>query len=93
MYPRPVKIDIGKPKWLGGVTKVARMGFDIYNKVKKLIPGGTEAGAGPVPGSDEELEEFTELFDMPDGFDEVVNKGKSILDKMEKEDDDAEAAW
>jgi len=33
MYPEPKKIDFG-PSWLGGVTKWALRGFDVYNAVK-----------------------------------------------------------
>lgn len=62
MYPRPREVDIGKPKWLGSLTKQAKQAFDIYNVVKNFIPGGSKAGAGKVPGSTEE--EYEELFEM-----------------------------
>jgi hypothetical protein len=58
MYPRPKQVDLGVPKWLGGITSVAKKGFAIYNQVKSLIPGGTKAGAGLVPGSSEFEEEL-----------------------------------
>lgn len=38
------------PKWLGAVSDFAEKGFEIYNQVKKFIPGGSKAGAGNVPG-------------------------------------------
>lgn len=66
MYPRPKQVDIGKPKWLAGITKGAKQAFDIYNVVKNFIPGGSKAGAGKVPGSTEEFE--LEMLSMPKGI-------------------------
>jgi hypothetical protein len=31
MYPKPTRIDLGKPKWLGAVTTAAKKGFEVYN--------------------------------------------------------------
>jgi hypothetical protein len=62
MYPRPQPHDFG-PKWLGSVKEVAKKGFEIYNMVKKFIPGGSKAGAGNVPGSPSTME-LTELADI-----------------------------
>lgn len=92
MYPKPVKLDLS-PKWLGGITKLAKQGFNIYNMVKKFIPGGTVAGAGPVPGSGDEMEELIELFEMPDGFEEVAGMGMKLLEQIDKTDKDAEKAF
>ena len=61
MYPEPQPIDLGVPKWLGGITKMAKQGFQVYNMVKKFIPGGSKAGAGKVPGSTEEVEELMDM--------------------------------
>jgi hypothetical protein len=85
MYPRPKPIDLGVPKWLGGLTKAAKTGFQIYNTVKDLIPGGTKAGAGPVPGSGEELEEELALFDFPKvKFDDLPGMGEKLIGELDK---------
>jgi len=31
MYPRPQQMDLDLPKWLGGITKMAKKGFAVYN--------------------------------------------------------------
>jgi len=81
MYPRPVPSDLGLPKWLGGITRAAKKGFEIYNYIKPLIPGGTKAGAGPVPGSDAGSAAFEiEMI----GFDEVEGFGKLIKGKLDE---------
>lgn len=75
MYPQP-EVGESSSDWLGGISQAAQIGFDIYNTVKRLIPGGTVAGAGPVPGSGSaEFEELTELGSLIDGFEEVVGLG------------------
>jgi len=69
MYPEPKELDLGVPKWLGGVTKLATKGFQVYNMVKKFIPGGSKAGKGDVPGSSSTKsgsEELAELFSSKD---------------------------
>lgn len=87
MYPRPKEVDLGLPKWLGGITSAAKKGFAIYNKVKDLLPGGTKAGAGPLPGSTLEMEEeLIELF----GFKDVEGIGKSLKDELDKNDAEIE---
>lgn len=75
--------DVGNgiSNWLGGVTKIAKSGFEIYNKIKSLIPGGTKAGAGPVPGSADIGDEELELYEMI-GFAEIEGIGKKITDAM-----------
>jgi len=76
MYPKPKKSEIKHPKWLGGVTANANKAFKVYNMVKQYIPGGTEAGAGPVPGSDEMEYEEIEMV----GFKEVEGLGKLLME-------------
>lgn len=87
MYPEPQPIDIGVPKWLGGVTKFAKQGFEIYNKVKKFIPGGSKAGAGPVPGGPEDAADLVELMDVDWGKvkETGIGLGKKLWDEMEKD--------
>lgn len=84
MYPKPKEED-SKSNWIGGVNRAAKTGFDVYNKVKTLIPGGTKAGAGKVPGSPESMEleiiEMTgneEVAGKGTGFEEIAGKGKKI---------------
>jgi len=52
--------------------------------VKKFIPGGSKAGAGPVPGSSAASSELVELMDINWG--EVketgMGLGKKLLDDM-----------
>lgn len=80
MYPKPKRTEMDLPNWLGGITKVAKMGFEVYNQVKSLIPGGTKAGAGPVPGSgaSASMEEL-ELYEMI-GFKEVSGIGMKLAE-------------
>lgn len=87
MYPPPKEADLGLPKWLGGITRMAKKGFEIYNQVKSLIPGGTTAGAGPVPGSGASMamEEVTELI----GFKEIEGLGKQLKEQLDQNDADA----
>ena len=95
MYPKPQRMDVGKPKWLGAATDFAKKGFAIYNKVKNFIPGGSIAGAGKVPGSHEEEVEELMNIDWGDVEEKVVGTGKKILDKIDnifKEDKDSYAA-
>lgn len=63
MYPRPEKADLGLPKWLGGITKAAKTGFEVYNVVKDILPEKSTAGAGGLPGSGMEGSEF-ELLEL-----------------------------
>jgi hypothetical protein len=87
MYPRPQPHNFGPKwmdgKWLGAASDLAKKGFNIYNMVKKFIPGGSTAGKGSVPGSPAELE-LTELGEAEWG--QVVEKafgmGKKLLDMM-----------
>lgn len=85
MYPKPEEETSTGTKWLGGLTTIAKKGFQIYNMIKKFIPGGTRAGKGPVPGSNEEE---MQLFDMPKvGFEEIAGLGsklKTLLDGDDK---------
>lgn len=74
MYPKPKMAEIKLPKWLGGITAAAKKAFGIYNMVKQYIPGGTKAGAGPVPGSDEMEYEEIEMI----GFKEVEGLGMEL---------------
>lgn len=93
MYPQPKKADLGIPNWLGGLTSAAKTGFEVYNTVKSLIPGGTKAGAGPIPGSDAaSSSEELELYEMI-GFAEVEGLGKKISDGLKKNSSDKEEAW
>lgn len=80
MYPKPKPVDIGVPKWLGAVTKAAKKGFEVYNMVKKLIPNGSKAGAGDVPGTPDV--ELVELMDIDWGTvkETAAGAGKKILD-------------
>jgi hypothetical protein len=80
MYPKPKLAEIKLPKWLGGITAVAKKGFSIYNMVKQYIPGGTKAGAGAVPGSDEMEYEEIEMI----GFKEVEGFGKLLKEKLDE---------
>lgn len=64
MYPEPQPIDLGTPDWLGAATDIALEGFKKYNLLKKLIPGGSIAGAGKVPGTPAKEEELVELMDV-----------------------------
>lgn len=85
MYPQPKKVDLGVPGWLGGVTDAAKKGFAVYNVAKDLIPGGSTAGAGDVPGSGSEMEL---------GFmDTAAGMGKKLKDELDENDDDKEKAW
>lgn len=85
MYPAPQKIDLGTPGWLGGVSAAAKKGFAIYNVAKDLIPGGSKAGAGDVPGSGAEMEL---------GWKETAaGLGKKLKDELDENDEDKEAAW
>merc|ERR1711912_133224 len=89
MYPEPQEVDIGVPKWLGFVEKNAsnfvKKGFEVYNMVKKFIPGGSKAGAGPVPGSPSEME-LVELMniDWGEAKETATGLGKKLLDDMDK---------
>jgi hypothetical protein len=84
MYPEPKKMDFG-PKWLGSVTKIAKQGFEVYNMVKKFIPGGSLAGAGNVPGGPDqgELLELVNI-DWGQAKETAAGLGKKLLDDMEK---------
>lgn len=88
MYPAPVRADLGVPGWLGGITNIAKRAFTVYNGVKRLIPGGTTAGAGLVPGSGAELEELTNLMGLPAniGWKEVEGVGSKLLGELVNED-------
>jgi len=83
MYPEPKEIDLGVPDWLGGITRLAKKGFEVYNMVKKFIPGGSTAGAGNVPGS--KSEELVELVEWGQVKETAVGLGKKLLDDMEKD--------
>lgn len=90
MYPRPVEADLGMPKWLGGVTRAAKTGFEVYNQVKSLLPSGSAAGAGPVPGSTMEFEEeFLEMI----GWTEIEGLGAQLKEKLDENDATAADAW
>jgi len=80
MYPEPEEVDLGLPSWLGSVTKIAKQGFEVYNQVKKFIPGGSKAGAGKVPGSPKEME-VMELADIDWGQakETAFGLGKDLL--------------
>lgn len=88
MYPRPQPMDFG-PKWLGSVTEYALKGFEVYNMVKKFIPGGSKAGKGAVPGSPAEME-LLELADIDWGQvkETSFGLGKKLLDEMKKSEND-----
>lgn len=69
--------------WLGGFGKIAQQGFQIYNMVKKFIPGGSKAGAGNVPGGPNPgATSLTELFgeDILDGSGLSLDDGKKAVD-------------
>lgn len=85
MYPEPKKIDLGVPGWLGGVSAAAKKGFAIYNVAKDLLPGGSKAGAGDVPGSGSEMELI--------GWKDVEGMGKKLKDQLDDNDDDKAKAW
>ena len=93
MYPEPQPVDIGAPKWLGCVTKWAQKGFEVYNLVKKFIPGGSKAGAGPVPGGPQDEMTLEELIDVDWGKvkETGVGLGKKLLDDMDKDAKEGEA--
>jgi len=91
MYPKPKRPTtlLDTNKWLGGISAAAKKAFGIYNMVKQYIPGGTVAGAGPVPGSDEMEYEQIELI----GFKEVEGLGKALKSQLEEQSEDIEAAY
>jgi len=88
MYPRPKKTEIKQSSWLGGITDIAKKAFGIYNEIKPYIPGGTKAGAGPVPGS-EDIETKDSLISLV-GFKEVAGEGMKIVEKLAKEPEEDE---
>jgi hypothetical protein len=83
MYPEPKEIDLGVPNWLGSITRVATKGFEIYNQVKKFIPGGSKAGAGNVPGGPNpgELLELASI-DWGEAKEVATGLGKKLLDDI-----------
>jgi len=83
MYPRPKPVDLGVPSWLGGVTKYAKKGFEVYNLVKNFIPGGSKAGKGNVPGGPKE-DELMEFIELPK-WDVVKEQGKGLGLKLIKD--------
>jgi hypothetical protein len=87
MYPEPKVEDLPKrSSWLGGITKIARQAFSAYNQLKKLIPGGSKAGAGKVPGSDKggAAEDLLELKFSMDGAMDIARKGVEWAEPVEK---------
>merc|ERR1712178_447000 len=101
MYPEPQEVDIGVPKWLGFVEKNAsnfvKKGFEVYNMVKKFIPGGSKAGAGKVPGTPGANGPGVDLVELMDvDWDQVKETAKGVgselWKKMEKEDEDRDKA-
>ena len=86
MYPQPQPVDIGAPKWLGGVSKWALKGFEVYNMVKKFIPGGSKAGAGPVPGGPQTAHAELMDIDWDQAKETGIGLGKKLLDDMQKEE-------
>lgn len=84
MYPEPQPVDLGIPNWIKKVDEYAQKGFQVYNMVKKFIPGGSKAGAGPVPGSpDSELMELAE-FDWGQAAETAKGLGDKLLKDMQK---------
>jgi hypothetical protein len=55
--------------------------------VKKFIPGGSKAGAGPVPGSKAASSELVELMNVDWGQvkETGIGLGKKLLDDMQKD--------
>lgn len=53
MYPKP---EIFNPDIIGKITDAVKMGFEIYNKIKELLPGGSAAGTGDVTGTPDNFE-------------------------------------
>lgn len=77
------------PKWLGAVTKWATKGFEVYNMVKKFIPGGSVAGAGNVPGGPNEGELLElEKIDWGQAKEVATGVGKKLLDDIVKNEKD-----
>jgi hypothetical protein len=91
MYPEPQPVDIGAPKWLGGVSKWALKGFEVYNMVKKFIPGGSNAGAGPVPGGPKTAHAELLDIDWDQAKETGIGLGKKLLDDMEKDQKEGDA--
>lgn len=67
MYPRPSRAELTAWEQYQRSTDAAAAGFDTYNTVKKLIVPRSQAGAGIVPGTPQNMHmQLTELAGVSD---------------------------
>lgn len=85
MYPKPVRFD---PDVIGEVTEYVKMGFEIYNKIKELLPDGSAAGPGEVQGTPGGSSSSSGSSTSTNPFDNIGGGGVTELGKILGGDDD-----